>query len=297
MEKIKKSGFLLVDKPEGLTSSEFINKLKEKFYFEKIGHTGTLDPFASGLLVLAINKATKFVEYVQKEKKGYQALLELGKISFSYDIEMPIMYVHNYDVPSKGQVQNAILKFKGKQEQIPPEISAKRIKGKRAYDIFRREKKLLNLRPKEIEIYDIVLLNYDFPYLSLYTLVSAGTYIRALARDLGRKLKTGSILRKLRRVSIGYLNISQAKSLNEILSLNKNELENLIIPIDKALPFEPYFISKKDAKKFLNGSKVLSLSEVEGYFKVYEKNTKTFLGVGKIKLGYLYPLKVLNIFS
>jgi len=292
MEKIEKNGFLLVDKPPNLTSREVIDKLKEKFSFEKIGHTGTLDPFATGLLVLAINKATKFVEYLQKEKKGYQALLELGKISFSYDIEMPTMYVHNLEVPKKKEVEKILFQFKGKQNQVPPEISAKRVKGKRAYDIFRKERKLLKLKPKEIEIYEILLLDYDFPYLSLYTLVSGGTYIRALARDIGKALKVGAILKNLRRVSVGNLSISQAKSLKELLSLSKKDLENLILPIDKALSFEPYFLSKKDAKRFLNGNKVFVSSKLEGYFKVYEKDTKTFLGVSKVVSGYLYPLKV-----
>jgi len=294
MEKIEKSGFLLVDKPPNLTSREVIDKLKEKFSFEKIGHTGTLDPFATGLLVLAINKATRFVEYLQKEKKAYQALLELGKISFSYDIEMPVMYVHNLKVPRKEEVEKILSQFKGKQNQIPPEISAKRVKGRRAYEVFRKERKLLNLKPKEIEVYEIFLLDYDFPYLSLYTLVSSGTYIRALARDIGKALKTGAILKDLRRVSIGSLSISQAKSLKELLSLNKKELEDLIMPIDQALSFEPYFLSKKDAKRFLNGNKVFLSNKLSGLFKVYEKDKKTFLGIAKIVSGCLYPLKVLK---
>ncbi len=292
MEKI--NGFLLIDKPEKITSTDVLNKLKKKFKFKKIGHTGTLDPFASGLLVIAVNKATKFVEYLQKEKKGYQALIELGKISFSYDIDTPIMYVHNYEVPKEKEVKTILKKFLGKQLQYPPELSAKRIKGKRAYDIFRKERKFPILNPKEVEVYDLVLLSYNFPYLSIYTLVSGGTYIRALARDIGNTLKVGGILRKLRRVSIGNLNISQAISLEKVLSLSSSDLEKYIIPIDKALFFESYFLPQKDVKLFLNGNKVICNSSVDGIFKVYSKENKQFLGIGEIKKGILYPRKVIG---
>ena len=292
MEKI--NGFLLIDKPEKITSTDVLNKLKKKFKFKKIGHTGTLDPFASGLLVIAINKATKFVEYLQKEKKGYQALIELGKISFSYDIDTPIMYVHNYEVPKEKEIKTILKKFLGKQLQYPPELSAKRIKGKRAYDIFRKERKFPILNPKEVEVYDLVLLSYNFPYLSIYTLVSGGAYIRALARDIGNALKVGGILRKLRRVSIGNLNISQAISLEKVLSLSSSDLEKYIIPIDKALFFESYFLPQKDVKLFLNGNKVICNSSVDGIFKVYSKENKQFLGIGEIKKGILYPRKVVK---
>ena len=292
MEKI--NGFLLIDKPEKITSTDVLNKLKKKFKFKKIGHTGTLDPFASGLLVIAVNKATKFVEYLQKEKKGYQALIELGKISFSYDIDTPIMYVHNYEVPKEKEIKTILKKFLGKQLQYPPELSAKRIKGKRAYDIFRKERKFPILNPKEVEVYDLVLLSYNFPYLSIYTLVSGGTYIRALARDIGNALKVGGILRKLRRVSIGNLNISQAISLEKVLSLSSSDLEKYIIPIDKALFFESYFLPQKDVKLFLNGNKVICNSSVDGIFKVYSKENKQFLGIGEIKKGILYPRKVVK---
>ena len=292
MEKI--NGFLLIDKPEKITSTDVLNKLKKKFKFKKIGHTGTLDPFASGLLVIAVNKATKFVEYLQKEKKGYQALIELGKISFSYDIDTPIMYVHNYEVPKEKEIKTILKKFLGKQLQYPPELSAKRIKGKRAYDIFRKERKFPILNPKEVEVYDLVLLSYNFPYLSIYTLVSGGTYIRALARDIGNTLKVGGILRKLRRVSIGNLNISQAISLEKVLSLSSSDLEKYIIPIDKALFFESYFLPEKDVKLFLNGNKVICNSSVDGIFKVYSKENKQFLGIGEIKKGILYPRKVIG---
>lgn len=218
-EKIK-NGFILVDKPKGLTSHDVVDKLRKITKIKKIGHAGTLDPIASGLLILGIGKgATKNLNKFQKLNKEYIAKIKLGAISNTYDAEGKILEKKFKKIPSKSVIEKILKSFVGEIEQIPPLFSAKKIKGKRAYDLARKGIKF-NLEPKKVKIYDIKILNYSFPYLKIKVTCSSGTYIRSLANDIGKKLGCGGYIQDLRRIKIGNFSVKNAVEIEKIKSKN-----------------------------------------------------------------------------
>lgn len=232
---------LLVDKPAGMTSFGVVARVRrvlseqagtvpvkgkdgvwrEKRRKVKVGHSGTLDPFATGLLVLLIGKGTKRAGEFLKLDKEYVATLELGKVSTTGDIEGEITPF----VASAGsrlaqpvllaQVEEAVESFVGEIDQRVPEFSAVKINGQRAYKLA-REGKTVEMPVRKVRIYALEILEYDYPRLVLRCKVSSGTYIRALAEDLGEKLRTGAYLTALRRTEVGEYRIEQAQSLAEL---------------------------------------------------------------------------------
>lgn len=213
-----KSGFLLINKPTGITSFDVIYKLRKITGVKKIGHAGTLDPFASGLLIVAVGReATKQISKYLKQDKTYVATLKLGFETDTYDLEGENKSVSDKQ-PSLKQVQEVLKSFEGKQKQIPPMFSAKKIKGKKLYDLARQGIEV-ERQPVDIEIFNINLIEYNYPELKIETKVTSGTYIRSLGHDIGKKLGVGAYLTALQRTSIGEFSLDQAKILEQ---LNQN---------------------------------------------------------------------------
>ena len=219
-----KSGFLLVDKPEGMTSHDVVDYLRRITKIKKIGHAGTLDPIATGLLILGIGReATKKLSEFQKLDKEYIAKIKLGVKSDTFDKEGKIEKVLFEKIPTREEVEEVLKSFCGEILQIPPPYSAKKIKGKKAYELARKGMEV-KLSPVKVKIYQIEILNYSFPYLEIKVSCSSGTYIRSLANDIGEKLKTGGIIEKLKRTKIGNFSVKNALSLEEINPLNWERL-------------------------------------------------------------------------
>lgn len=194
-----------------------ISKLRKITGEKRIGHAGTLDPIASGLLVVAIGREfTKQLDNFRKLDKKYIAELILGKISNTYDSEGEIKDYSDRKV-SKLNIEKVLEKFRGKIEQIPPIFSAKKIKGKKAYELARMGKEI-KLEPQLINISEIKLLNYTYPLAKIEVKVSSGTYIRSLIHDIGQELKIGAYMIGLTRTEIGEYNLEQAIDLNVIKS-------------------------------------------------------------------------------
>lgn len=221
-------GFILIDKYEGITSNEVLNILKSYTHFKKVGHSGTLDPLASGLLIIACNKYTKLVSELITENKAYTGSIKLGASTKSYDRETPEESYTDISHLTINQIQELIQKFQGKIEQIPPLHSAKRIDGKRAYK-YARNNSNIELPPQIVEIYDFKITNIEMPFIHFYIKVSKGFYIRSFARDVGFSLGIPSYLYGLRRVSIGGYHINDALTIKDFTTNFKNFIENQLI--------------------------------------------------------------------
>ena len=207
---------ILIDKPQGMTSFGVVARLRRVLSNQagkkvKVGHTGTLDPFATGLMIIVTGKKCREAETFTKLDKWYEAEIILGKNSSTGDPEGEVTDVSDYE-PSLEEVQWVIGQFVGKIEQTPPIFSAIKINGERAYKLA-REGKLVETPKRVIEIYSLELLAYEYPKLKIRTHVSSGTYIRTLAVDIGEKLGTGAYCENLRRTKIANYPIDQAKTL------------------------------------------------------------------------------------
>ena len=215
---------LIIDKPLEWTSFDVVNKLrsaiKRKLAIKKIkvGHAGTLDPLATGVLVICTGKKTKEIEEFIHEKKSYDGVIQLGSTTPSFDLESSIDHVYEMKAFSTKQIDDLAQSFLGNQMQEPPLFSAKKINGKRAYELARKGS-TLKLAPKPITIYDIFLELLPENKLAFKISCSKGTYIRSIARDIGKKLGVGGHLIKLRRLSSGTFKLSQSISVEECLKI------------------------------------------------------------------------------
>jgi tRNA pseudouridine55 synthase len=227
----QEGAILLIDKPYGWTSFNVVSKIKHlirksKGYKSiKVGHAGTLDPLASGLLVICIGKATKLVESFIKDDKEYVATFHLGHTTPSFDMETQMNQEYPIEHISKDLVDNVVKNFLGEQSQIPPLFSAKSINGKRAYK-FARQGVKLELDPVKVNIYELEIINFDLPRLTLRIKCSKGTYIRSLARDLGTALNSGAYLADLKRIGSGAFRISEAQSLEDFEKIFRADVTN-----------------------------------------------------------------------
>lgn len=213
-------GFLLINKPTGPTSHDIIDQLRKITGIKKIGHAGTLDPFATGLLLVAIGKqATKQIQQFVGLDKEYEATLKLGAVSDTYDRDGKI--TAQTEVRLQGSevrlriIHEALQKFTGPQKQIPPMFSAKKVKGKKLYELARKGIEIKR-EPQKITIHKIELLNYQWPLLKIDVHCSSGTYIRTLAHDIGQTLNTGAYLQELKRTKIGKFALEQAITVQEL---------------------------------------------------------------------------------
>jgi tRNA pseudouridine55 synthase len=210
------SGFLLIDKPEGITSHDVVDRLRGITGIKKIGHAGTLDPFATGLLILAIGREStkKIGDFVKKDKQ-YIADIQLGAKTDTYDKNGKLTYVKFDKELNENKIKKVLFEFVGEIEQIPPMYSAKKVKGVKLYEMA-REGIEITRKPVKIKIYDIDLLNYESQTLRIDIKCGSGTYIRSLANDIGEKLGCGGYLKALRRTAIGEFTIKRAVSLDSL---------------------------------------------------------------------------------
>lgn len=224
-ETQESGGLILIDKYEGITSNEVLNILKSHTHFKKIGHSGTLDPLASGLLIIACNKYTKLINELITENKAYLGTIKLGATTKSYDRETPEESQIDISHITENQIIELTPKFNGKIDQIPPLHSAKRIGGKRAYQ-YARSNTDIELKSQIVEIYDFEIKSIELPLINFYIKVSKGFYLRSFARDFGNELGVPSYLHSLRRVAIGEYNINNALTIKDFTTKFKNFTEN-----------------------------------------------------------------------
>ena len=212
-------GILLIDKPAGMTSFGVVARVRRVLSSQqgkkvKVGHTGTLDPFATGLMILVIGKECKNAGMYSKLDKVYEATIRLGKTSTTGDVEGEITDVSDA-VPTLSEIQETLKKFTGEIMQRPPIYSAININGQRAYDMARAGKQF-EIPERQVNIYSLELIDYTYPNLKIRVNVSSGTYIRSLATDIGELLGTGAYCTQLRRTNIAKWSVNQAKLLSDM---------------------------------------------------------------------------------
>jgi tRNA pseudouridine55 synthase len=202
-------GILGVNKPPGMSSREAVDCVKRLVRPAKVGHAGTLDPLASGVLVICIGKATRLIEFVQQMPKRYRASFLLGRTSPTEDIEGEVTELVDPPVPGRDEIERACDRFVGTIEQRPPVFSALKVAGRRAYELA-RSGKAVELAPRPVTVYELTVVEYEYPRLTLDVRCGAGTYVRSLGRDLAESLGTGAVMSALVRTEIGPFHIDNA---------------------------------------------------------------------------------------
>lgn len=283
-------GALLIDKPKGLTSTQVVEKVKEKLK-EKVGHTGTLDPIGTGLLILLVGRATRFASVFQRLPKTYEFTVQFGAQTDTYDAEGKIVEVYEGELNCE-KLKEVLTDFHGEIEQTPPPFSAKKIKGKRAYELARKGVSV-ELKPIKVYIYDLKLLecNPEEKTAKFLVEISSGGYVRSLAHDLGKKLGIGGYVKELRRTKIDGIDLLEAASLEEFLS-SQNPKE-FLRPVDELMRFLPEIrLNSFQVGKVIKGQSILvSLYDYNGLVKIYDNNR--FIGIGELKGGVLKPSRLL----
>ena len=276
-------GIIIINKTKNCTSHDVVQKAK-KIFNTKVGHTGTLDPMATGVLPLLIGKGTLCSKYLINHDKIYEVTLELGKKTDTADSEGNI--IEEKQIPEKAlekeNIEKVLKIFLGKQEQTPPIYSAIKVKGKKLYE-YARKGESIEIQPRQIEIYKINLveIDEDKKQIKFEVHCSKGTYIRSLCEDIALKLNTVGYMSALNRVQVGEFNIDNAI---DILS-NIEDLEKNLITIEEIFcNNEEIILDDKKLQLFLNGVK-LTNKNLDGIYKIYNK--EKFIGIGIIKNGLL----------
>jgi tRNA pseudouridine55 synthase len=228
-------GLLNINKPAGMTSREVVNHVQKLVRPAKAGHAGTLDPLATGVLIVGVGRATRLIEFVQQLPKQYRATFLLGRHSDTEDTEGQVVELPNPAVPRRDQIEAQALKFLGEQMQRPPAYSALKVRGQRAYDLARAGAPP-ELVPRPIVILALEVLAYDYPQLELRIACSSGTYVRSLGRDLAEALGTAAVMSALVRTAVGHFRLAEAV---ELATLTPNTLSRHLLPPRQAVAHLP----------------------------------------------------------
>ncbi len=287
-------------KPPGMTSFDVVGYTKKVLKISKCGHTGTLDPAAAGVLPLCINRGTKVIPFLPEEEKEYIALIRLGIITDTLDIDGKVLETDdNWKSLSVEDIIKTIDCFKGEYKQKPPIYSAIKKNGKRLYHYARNDENV-EIEKRKIEIKNIKILNIDLPIIKIKVNCSKGTYIRSLARDIGEKLGTNSYLKNLLRTKSGPFKLEDTILVDEI---SKNNLDNITISIDEPFDYRKLEVKDYAFKYAINGTKLLEKNfkdwpsdlEIGERFLIYCK--EQFISISEVKLNedeiiYIQPLRV-----
>lgn len=249
------SGILLMDKPAGCTSFDVVRRVKKVLRVRKIGHLGTLDPFATGLLPLCIGEATKLAPFLMPEPKTYRGTVKLGEDTDTQDLTGRVT-ARSEKLPDADEVPKAAARFVGEIEQTPPMFSAVHYQGQRAYKLARRGEKV-DLPPRKVTIYRLEVEAVALPEVTITVTCSQGTYIRTLAADLGGALNCGGHLTALRRLTVGAFRVEEALPLAALENLSLEEIAGRIIPLRDCLPgLRPVPVEPEEAQRLRQGQPV-----------------------------------------
>lgn len=306
------NGILNINKPEGWTSQDVVAKLRGRLHIRRVGHTGTLDPMATGVLPVCFGKATRIIEYYDDDFKTYEAEMKLGMVTDTLDITGTVLETKPVDVSEEDVIQ-AIDSFRGWITQIPPKYSALKVNGKPLYK-YAREGVEVEIKSRKIYVEDIqpVEVNLGENRILFRVTCSKGTYIRTICDDIGKKLGCGGTMTALQRTQSGCFRVEDARTLPEILEMTDEELERCVIPMDETLvhlgrielksmesvPF--YYNGREIDTGYVNvlASPAVPEALQEGSrlgdkYRVYDPEGK-FLGISSLRENTLYPEKVIR---
>ena len=255
-------GLILVDKPQGATSHDIVARTRKILGLQRVGHFGTLDPLATGLLLLAVGKATKLFPFYSKEDKVYSGQIRLGFATDTYDALGNPISEEKTSFPDRETLAKAMNAFVGEMEQVPPPFSAKKLEGKPLYK-WARAKKTILLKPSPVVVHSFDLKDYSPPFLDFESRCSSGTYIRSLAHDLGQSLGCGAHLAKLRRLAVGKHNIRAAHSLEQVERLaQEGKMAEFLLPLEALLQEFPKIILKESGVRELQRGKAMPAENI-----------------------------------
>ena len=293
-------GIINVNKPAGWTSQDVCSKLRHVLHSRKIGHTGTLDPMATGVLPVCVGKATRIIEYYDRDAKSYRASMKLGITTDTLDITGKVVETAGYSNISEKAVREAFKAYTGHVMQIPPKYSALKIDGKRAYDLA-REGKDFEIKAREIIIYDnsIIRIDLEAGEIEFDVTCSKGTYIRTICDDIGRALGCGATMTALTRTASGYFRLEDSYTIEEIIN-ETDPLNTMLVPADITLEkLGKALLNDNRITAFMNGNsswstgfRITEPSEFDNLYRVYGKDV--FLGVAAVENGSLVPQKVIK---
>lgn len=284
------NGVIIVDKPQGWTSHDVVAKLRGIYQERRIGHSGTLDPMATGVLAVFLGRGTRAVELCENDEKEYLAGLRLGLVTNTQDITGQTMEEHPQTVTLE-QLQEALKRFVGPQQQIPPMYSAVKIGGKKLYELARKGQDV-ERKPRNITIHQLELLDYDGQEAHLRVVCSKGTYIRTLCHDIGGALDVGGCLSSLRRTRAGMFSIQNAVTLEEIQTARDQERHmELLRPVDCLFSAYPALsLGEKETVRCKNGADNRVPGMPDGTYRVYGPGNE-FLMLGQCQKGVLRTVK------
>lgn len=292
------SGILNIDKPVGKTSHDVVDTVRRISGAKRVGHAGTLDPMASGVLLVCIGQATRVVEYLMEARKVYSAEIVLGIATDTYDAQGRITHSSPETPVTLDQIKGALAAFMGRIEQVPPMYSAIKRQGTPLYTLA-RQGMTVKREPRQVEIYDIKLINWSSPMLQIEVECSKGTYIRSLAHDLGEKLGCGAHLRSLVRLASGRFTLDEAVSLSALEeAFGQGYWPELIYPLDEALlDYEAMIVNEEKAKRIRWGQ------QIEGEGKISTHLCRAYSVEGELiallqydqRTGLWQPKKVFNL--
>ena len=284
------NGILVIDKSAGWTSQDVAAKLRGVFHERRVGHGGTLDPMATGVLPIFIGRATRAAEFLESAEKEYVAGLRLGVVTDTQDTSGNILETHPVAV-TREEVQAALRQFLGPIEQIPPMYSAIKINGQKLYELARRGQEV-ERKPRSITIHELELLEgADADYL-LRVRCSKGTYVRTLCHDLGRALGCGGCMSSLRRTRAGSFTLSQAVTMQQVLNFAAEQApQALLMPVDAVFSMHPpLIVTMGQAAKLKNGAQIKDWQFRPGTYRVYAEDGE-FLLLGRVENGGLTTIK------
>ncbi|NMM26066.1 MAG: tRNA pseudouridine(55) synthase TruB [Glaciimonas sp.] len=293
-------GVLLLDKPVGWSSNDALIKVKRLLHAKKAGHTGTLDPFATGLLPLCFGEATKFAQDLLDADKSYEAVVHLGIKTTTGDTEGDVLEMRAVEV-TQGQIDAALQQFTGKIDQIPPMYSALKREGKPLYE-YARAGITLDRAARRVLIHTLECVQYNAPYLTLRVTCSKGTYIRVLGEDIGAALGCGAHLQALRRTQVGNLSLTGALTLAAIIEMPESLRNQSLAPVDALLSsLSAVFLLDPLSVRYLHGQRLslgkegVALPAEQGLIRVYRQSDGRLLGTGVMaEFGVLVPERLIS---
>lgn len=287
-------GVLVVDKPAGMTSHDVVDQVRRLARLRRVGHTGTLDPMATGVLVLLLGAATRLSRFATAEKKRYRGVIRLGQTTTTYDAEGEIVEERPVDV-TLSAIRGALTRFTGHIEQVPPMYAAIKVDGQKLYELARRGKEI-EREPREVTIYAIDLLDWSPPDVTIAVTCSSGTYIRSLAHDLGKELGCGAHLYALRRTANGPFELAQSHSLAELQKLHdEGRFDKALLPPHAALDSMPVAVLSPAQEQAVRYGQQIAV-EVPGadtYVQARGPNDRLIAVLTKLDEGLFRPTVVL----
>lgn len=299
-KRVPVHGVLLLDKPVGLSSTQALSAAKRLLNAEKAGHTGTLDPFATGLLPLCFGEATKFAQDLLEADKTYETTVHLGVTTNTGDTEGEVLESKPVDV-TREQIEAVLAQFRGPISQVPPMHSALKRDGKPLYE-YARAGITLEREARAVTIHHLELLDYSAPLLKLRVTCSKGTYIRVLGEDIGHALGCGAHLNALRRTVVGSLTLDQAVTINMYAAATEEMRMQSLLPVDALLnSFPAVMLNEELAQRFMHGQRLalekegVALPPSTGRVKVYALANNRLLGTAKLlEYGVLTPERLVH---